>query len=101
MSAKGLSKRRLKKQLRYATEGFAIGIVASLTIILGAIMLIRLNNEKHIGHRVPSIFGLFAMTFLVLIYRFWRLEREPEGSKRLVTRAAVTELSEGDKTKSA
>jgi CHASE3 domain sensor protein len=101
MSRKRLSKRHLKKQLRYAAEGTAIGLIASLVLILGTMMIVRFSIGKHIGHRVPFGFVLLITILVLMVYRLMYLEREPRRSPRSVTYVAVTELSERDKTKSA
>jgi hypothetical protein len=101
MSKKQPSKGRLKKQLRYAAEGAAIGLIASLVLISGAIMIVRLSFGMHIGHRVPFGFVIFTTIFVLMVYRLRYLEPEPSRSTRSVTYGAVTELSECDKTKSA
>jgi uncharacterized membrane protein YgdD (TMEM256/DUF423 family) len=101
MSRKHLSKRRLKKQLRYAAEGTAIGLTASLVLISGTIMIVRLSIGRHIGHRVPFGFVLFTTIFVLIVYRLMHLEREPLRSTRSVTYGVVTEISERDKTRSA
>ena len=101
MSRKRLSKRRLKKQLRYAAEGTAIGLIASLVLISGTMVIVRLSLGRHIGHRVPFGFVLFTTIFVLIVYRLMYVEREPSRSTRSVTYGTVTELSEGDKTKSA
>jgi TRAP-type C4-dicarboxylate transport system permease small subunit len=101
VSTKHLSKRRLKKQLRYAAAGTAIGLIASLVLILGTIMIVRFSIGKHIGHRVPFGFVLFILVLVFMVYRLMHLEPEPRRSTRSVTYGAVTELSERDKTKSA
>lgn len=66
MSRKQQSEVLLKKQLRYAAEGAAIGLIASVVLILGAIMIVRFSIGRHIGHLVPFGFVLF-MTILVLM----------------------------------
>jgi uncharacterized membrane protein YgdD (TMEM256/DUF423 family) len=102
VSTKRLSKRRLKKQLRYAAEGTSIGLIASLVLISGTIMIVRFSIGRHIGHRVPFGFVLFITIFVLMVYRRMHLKREPlRRSTRSVTYGAVTELSERDKTKSA
>ena len=101
MATKGISRRRLKKQLRYAVQGISIGTAASLAIISGGIMLIRHINGTHLGHRVPFGFVLFVTALIVMVYWGSRAEREQRGRKRPPARAAINELSEGDKTKSA
>jgi hypothetical protein len=102
VSTKHLSKRRLKKQLRYAAEGTAIGVIASLVLILGTTVIVRFSIGRHIGHRVPFGFALFITIFVLMVYRLMHLKREPgRRTTRSVTYGAVTELSERDKTKSA
>lgn len=101
MKRKPLSKRRLKKQLRYAVEGTAIGLIASVVLILGATIVVRFSIGRHIGQLVPFGFVLFITILVLMVYRPRYLEREPRRSTRSVTSGAVTELSERDKTKSA
>ncbi len=101
MATKGISRRRLKKQLRYAVQGISLGTAASLAIISGGILLVRRINGRPLGHRVPFGFVLFVTVLIVIVYLVSRAEREQRGRKRPPARAAITELSEGDKTKSA
>lgn len=102
MSTKYLSKRRLKKQLRYAAEGTAIGLTASLVLISGTIMIVRFSIGRHLGHRVPFGFVLLITIFILMVYRLMHFKREPRRrSTRSASYGAVTELSERDKTKSA
>ena len=102
MSTKYLSKRRLKKQLRYAAEGTAIGLIASLVLISGTIMIVRFSIGRHIGHRVAFGFVLLITIFILMVYRLMHLKREPRRrSTRSASYGAVTELSEREKTKSA
>jgi Na+/melibiose symporter-like transporter len=102
MSRKLLTKRR-RKHLERAIHGIAAGLIASAVVILGAIMIVRLNSGRHIGHRVPFGFVLFTTIFILMVYWFERdLKRETGRSTRSVTRGAVTKLSEDqDHTKSA
>ncbi len=101
MSRKQLSEGLRKKQLRYAVEGTAIGLIASVVLILGAIMIVRFSIGRHIAPLVPFGFVLFMTILVLMVYRPRYLEREPRQSTGSVTYGAVTELSEGDKTKSA
>jgi hypothetical protein len=89
-------------------HGIGIGLIASVVLMLGIVMILRLSLGKHIGHRVPASFVLFTMIFFLIVYRLRRkylyLERKTARSTRSATHGAVTELSQssaGDHTKSA
>jgi hypothetical protein len=89
-------------------HGIGIGLTASVVLISGTIMILRLSLGKHIGHRVPASFVLFTTIFVLMAYRLRRkyfyLERKTGRSTRSATHGAVTELSQssaGDHTKSA
>ena len=99
MSVKGLSKRRLKKQLWYAARGMALGLTASLALISGTIVIVRMILGKSIGHRVPVGCAFFTIVVIVMLYRLWHVKAKPDQSRRSVT--SVTELSPSDKAKSA
>lgn len=99
MSATRLSKRRLKKQLRYAAQGMATGLIASLALISGTIVISRLIVRGRIGYGIPFAFAFFTVVLIVMIYRLWNPRLETGRSRRSVT--SVTELSADDKTKSA
>jgi hypothetical protein len=101
MPVKGLSRRRLKKQLRYAAQGIAIGLIASLALISGTIAIVRWIVGKHISYKLPLGCAFLTMILVVMISRLWHVKRKSGRSRRSVTSAAVTELSAGDKTKSA
>lgn len=89
-----------RHQFGYAIHGIAIGLIASIVLISGAIMLIRFSDGMQIGHRVPIGFALFSMILIVIFYRmrhgYYRRQRRTGRSARSVTRSAVTEFSEGD-----
>ena len=97
-----------KHQVRYAIHGVGIGLAASVVLISGTIMILRLSLGRHIGHRVPFGFFLFTAIFVLIVYRlrrryFYR-ERKTARSTRSATQGAVTELSQSnaeDQTKSA
>jgi hypothetical protein len=97
-----------RHQVRYAMHGIGIGLTASVVLILGIVMILRLSLGKQIGHGVP--FGLVLSTtiFVLIVYRLRRkylyVERKTARSTRSATHGAVTELSQssaGDQTKSA
>ena len=97
-----------RHQVRYAMHGIGIGLIASVVLMLGIVMILRLSLGKHIGHRVPASFVLFTTIFVLIVYRLRRkyfyLERKTARSTRSATQGAVTELSQssaGDHTKSA
>jgi uncharacterized membrane protein len=101
MSIRGLSKRRLKKLLRRACEGIAIGLVASIALISGTAVIVRLIIGAPIGHRMPLGCVFFIGVLIAMIYRLWHIRPEPSRSRRFETYGTVTELSADDKTKSA
>jgi hypothetical protein len=101
MSVKGVSRRRLKKQLWYAAQGIVIGLIASLALILGTIVIVRWIVGKHISYELPFSCALFTMILVVMVYRLWHAKRKSGETRRSVAPAAVTELSADDKTKSA
>jgi hypothetical protein len=97
-----------RHQVRHAMHGIGIGLIASVVLISGTIMILRLSLGKHIGHRVPAGFVLFTTIFVLMAYRLRRkyfyLEPKTGRSTRSATHGAVTELSQssaGDQTKSA
>jgi hypothetical protein len=97
-----------RHQVRYAMHGIGIGLTASVMLISGTIMILRLSLGKHIGHRVPFGFVLFTTIFVLIVYRLRRryfyVERKTARSTRSATRGTVTELSQShaeDQTKSA
>lgn len=100
--------RMSRHQVRYAIHGIGIGLIASVVLISGAIMIIRISFGGHIGHRVPFGFVLFSTILLLIAYRlrrqyFYR-KRKPSRSTRSAAHGAVTELSstgDRDETKSA
>ena len=96
-----LSRRWIKKQLRYAAQGTSIGLAALLVIFLGLEIMSRLSADQHIGHRLLFAFVLFTVILVLLVYRFVLVT--PKSRRRTRNYGAVTELSkdEGDKTKSA
>jgi hypothetical protein len=105
MQIKRPSKRRLKKQLRYAAQGIAAGVIASLVLISGTIIIVRLRTGNSIGHGVPL--GFILSTAILVFVIYW-ISREPpyredktRRSPQSVTRSAVTELSKDDNSKSA
>jgi hypothetical protein len=100
--------RMSRHQVRYAMHGIGIGLTASVVLISGMIMILRLSLGKHIGHRVPFSFVLFTTIFVLIVYRLRRkyfyVGRKTARSTRSATQGAVTELSQssaGDHTKSA
>ena len=101
MSVKGVSRRRLKKQLWYAAQGIVIGLIASLALILGTIVIVRWIVGKPISYELPFSCALFTMILVVMVYRLWHAKRKSGETRRSVSSAAVTELSADDKTKSA
>jgi hypothetical protein len=105
MRIKRPPKRRLENQLRYAAQGIAAGVIASLVLISGTIMIVRLRIGRSIGHTVPLGFVLFTAILIFIIYRLMReppyREDETRRSPQSVTRGAVTELPKDDTTKSA
>jgi hypothetical protein len=97
-----------RHQVRYAIQGIGIGLIASVVLISGTIMILRLSLGKYIGHRVPASFVLFTTIFVLMVYRlrhkYFYLKRKTVRSTRSATHGAVTELSQssaGDHTKSA
>ena len=99
-----------RHQVRYAMHGIGIGLTASVVLISGTIMILRLSLGRHIGHRVPFGFVLSTGIFVWIVYRLRRkyfyLERKTGRSNRSTTHGTVSELSQssaGDKnqTKSA
>jgi hypothetical protein len=97
-----------RHQVRYAMHGIGIGLIASVVLILGIVMILRLSLGTQIGHRVSFSFVLFTTIFVLIIYRLRRkyfyVERKTARSTRSATHGAVTELSHssaGDQTKSA
>jgi hypothetical protein len=54
-----------------------------------------------ISYTLPLGCAFLSMILIVMIYRLWHVKRKSGRSRRSVTSAAVTELSAGDKTKSA
>jgi hypothetical protein len=99
-----------RHQVRYAIHGIGIGLTASVVLISGMIMIFRLSVGRHIGHRVPFGFVLFAVILVLIVYRLRRkyfyVGRKRTTSTRSATNGAVTELSDssaGDpnRTKSA
>lgn len=101
MPVKGLSKRRLKKHLRYAAEGIATGAIASLALISATIVIVRLSIGMPIGHRVPFGCVLFSTILIALIYRLWHMRPGPERKRPSTSYREMAELSPKDKTKSA
>src|SRR5215469_1376710 len=73
-----LSKRRFKKYFRYAIQGVGLGLIASLAVIPGTIVIVRLSIGRPIGHRVPLSCVLFTTIFLLI---FDRLGRKPEATR--------------------
>jgi hypothetical protein len=105
MRIKRPPKRRLENQLRYAVQGIAAGAIASLVLISGTIIIVRLSTGRSIGHRVPL--GFVISTAILVFVIYW-ISREPpyrehkaRRSPQSVTRSAVTELSKDDNSKSA
>jgi hypothetical protein len=97
-----------RHQVRYAMHGIGIGLTASVVLILGIVMILRLSLGKEIGHRVSFSFVLFTTIFVLIVYRLRRkyfyVGRKRARSIRSATHGAVTELSQssaGDQTKSA
>jgi hypothetical protein len=96
-----------RRQVRYAIHGIEIGLTASVVLISGTIMIVRVSIGRQIGHRLPFGFALFTTLFVFIVYRlrhkYFYLERKTARSTRSATRGAVTELSKGDQnqTKSA
>jgi hypothetical protein len=97
-----------RHQVRYAMHGIGIGLTASVVLISGTIMILRLSLGKQIGHRVPASFVLFTAIFVLIVYRLRRkyfyVGRKTARSTRSATHGAVTEFSQssaGDHTKSA
>jgi hypothetical protein len=90
----------MKKQLRIAAQGISIGLVASLMVFCGLLIMFRLIAHRGIGHRVPFGLALFTAILALLVYRFMIVT--PRSRRRPVAHA-ITELSkdEGNKTKSA
>ena len=97
-----MSRRRLKKHLRYAAAGISIALTASLVILCGLMIMFRLSAHRQIGSGLPFGLALFTAVLILLVYRFARVS---PGNRRKgsVPYRAVTELSkgEGNKTKSA
>jgi hypothetical protein len=91
-----MPRKRSRKQLRYALQGIATGLIASLTLISGIVMLVRHSIGRHIGHRGPLAFALLTTILVLLVYRFWRAEGEPGRSTRSATHGEVTELPGSD-----
>lgn len=97
-----MSKRRLKRQMRIAAQGIAIGMAASFVIILGVIIIVRWIVERHISHRAPFGLAFFAAIFVLMVYRFVLAKHAPpKHRRRSVARSSVVELSEDKKAKSA
>lgn len=105
MQIKRPSKRRLEKQLRYAAQGIAAGVIASLVLISGTIMIVRHSTGRPIGQMVPLGCGLFTAMLIFIIYRLMReppyREDKAKRTPQSVARGTVTELSKDDTTKSA
>ena len=78
MSRKLRSRRQPEKQIPYAVQGIAIGVIVSLVLIFGAIIIVRFNNQTHIGHALPFGFVLFTTILVVMTYGLWHVELEPE-----------------------
>jgi hypothetical protein len=53
-------------------------VIASLAFISGAIIIVQFNDQAHIGHALPFGFVLFTTLFVVMVYRLWRVDVEPE-----------------------
>jgi hypothetical protein len=102
--------RMSRHQVRYAMHGIGIGLTASVVLISGTIMILRLRLGRPIGHRVPFGFVLFTAIFALIVYRLRRksfyVGRNAARITRSATHGAVTELSESsaedhNQTKSA
>jgi amino acid permease len=98
MPAKGLSKRRLKRQLRYAAQGVAIGLIASVALISGTIVIVRWIIGEQVSQKLTFGCAFFTLVLIVMIYRFWHVKRKSGESRRSEADGAVTELSASDKT---
>jgi hypothetical protein len=61
-----------RHQVRYAMHGIGIGPTASVVLILGIVMILRLSLGKQIGHRVPFSLVLFTTIFALIVYRLRR-----------------------------
>ena len=87
-----------RHQVRYAIHGIGIGLTASVVLISGTIMILRVSLGRPLGHRVPFGFVLFTAIFVLIVYRLRRkylyVGRNTAGSTRSATHGAVTELSE-------
>jgi hypothetical protein len=96
--------RMSRRQVRYAIHGIEIGLTASVVLISGTIMIVRLSLGRQIGHRVPFGFALFTTLFVLIVYRlrhrYFYLEHKAPRSTRSATHGAVTELSKGDQNQS-
>ena len=99
-----------RHHVRYAIHGIGIGLTASVVLISGTMMILRLSLGRHIGHRVPFGFVLFTAIFVLIVYRLRRkyfyVGRNTARSARSATHGVVTELSESsaedhNQTKSA
>jgi hypothetical protein len=91
----------LKKQLRYAAQGIAIGLIASLALISGTIAIVQWIVGRPVSYMLLFGCAFFTMILIVMIYRLWHVKRKLGRTRGSVTSTAVTELSTGDKTKSA
>ena len=78
MSRKLRSRRQPGKKTLYVVQGIALGVVASLFIISGGIIIVQLNNETHVGRALGFGFVLITTIFVVMAYRLWHVEVEPE-----------------------
>jgi TRAP-type C4-dicarboxylate transport system permease small subunit len=78
MSRKLRSRRLPEKQALYAVQGIAIGVIASLVFISGGIIIVQINAKTHICYALPFGFVLFITVIVVMVYRLWRVEVEPE-----------------------
>jgi hypothetical protein len=87
-----------RHQVRYAIHGIGIGLIASVVLISGTIMILRLSLGRHVGHRIPFGFALFTAIFVLIVYRLRReyfyVGCNTARSTRSATHGAVTELSE-------
>ena len=91
-----------RHQVRYAIHGIGIGLTASVVLISGTIMVLRLSLGRQIGHRVPFSFLLFTTIFVLMVYRLRRkyfyLKRKAARSTRSATHSAVAELSQSSES---
>src|SRR5690349_9222838 len=78
MSRKLRSRRPSEQKTRYAVQGIALGVVASLFFISGGIIIVQFHNETHIDRALAFGFVLFTTIFVAMVYRLWHAEVEPE-----------------------